>query len=49
MAVLLLAEATFDGNHCRDFQELLVDADISLLNEYYNSDNHHWRVKLFRV
>jgi hypothetical protein len=49
MAVLLLGETTFVGNHCRDLQRFLVDADIPLLNEYYNSDHHQWRVKLFRV
>jgi hypothetical protein len=49
MAVLLLAKTTFDGIHCCDFQELLVDADFPLFNEYHNSDNHHWRIELFQV
>jgi len=48
MAVLLFAKTAFDGIHCCNLQELLVDADFPLFNEYHNSDHHHRRIKLFQ-
>ena len=47
MALLFLAETTFDGYHCYYFPKILVDADIPLFNEHHHSDNHHWRIELF--